>query len=712
MLIKNENNIKFSVFVVGLTSMVTQIILLRNLLSVFSGNELVVGIILANWMMLTALGAYAGRYIIKPDLKFRLIIIGHLLLGVLPILLSFLIFYLRNVIYPPGKMINLFEIFISTFILLSPICILTGLLFTTFSSVLSRMIQYNVIRKVYAFEAIGAMVGGLLFNFIFIFLFNNFFSLKILMMINFGTAIFLYLSYERGIKNIISGFLIIILAGFILVADINSLAYTKLFQSQNLIDQIDTPYSSLAITETSGQLNFYQNGDPLFSTDDVISNEESVHYAMLQHHNPKNILLISGGISGTIDEILKYNVASIDYVEADPGIIQLGNKYVKNISKNNKVNIINRDARLYLKDQGKKYDVVLINLPDPSNTFLNRYYTIEFIEELKQRLSTSSIISMSLSSSANYLSNESRSLHSSLFATLKLVFENVIIIPGQQNYFLASDVMLSSDISVLCKKRKIENEFVNPYFIDDNLISERRNKIEKTITNDVTINYDFFPALYLMQLKIWLKKFHFDLILGILIFLFIIVYILPRLHFVNLGMFSTGFSATALEILLLVGFQVIYGYIYFMIGVFITVFMGGLVIGSLFIHKHLKVSYKNYSLMQYLIGIFAILTPLVLLTIKNNQMSPITVHTVFIFLMLIIGTLTGLQYSFAAKLRYASISKTAAGTYGSDLLGSAIGALIVATILIPLFGLIKACLIISILNFLTGLIILYKTGKQ
>jgi spermidine synthase len=712
MLIKNENNIKFSVFVVGLTSMVTQIILLRNLLSVFSGNELVVGIILANWMMLTALGAYAGRYIIKPNLKFRLIIIGHLLLGILPILLSFLIFYLRNVIYPPGKMINLFEIFISTFILLSPICILTGLLFTTFSSVLSRMIQYNVIRKVYAFEAIGAMVGGLLFNFVFIFLFNNFFSLKILMMINFGTAIFLYLSSERGIKNIISGFLIIILAGFIIVTDINSLAYAKLFQSQNLIDQVDSPYSSLAITETSGQLNFYQNGDPLFSTDDVITNEESVHFAMLQHHNPKNILLISGGISGSIDEILKYNVTSVDYVEADPEIIQLGNKYVKNISKNSKVNIINRDARLYLKEHGKKYDVVLINLPDPSNTFLNRYYTIEFIEELKRRLSSSSVISLSLSSSANYLSNESRSLHSSLFATLKLVFENVIIIPGQQNYFLASDVILSSEIANLCEIRKIENEFVNPYFIDDNLILERRNTIEKTITDDVIINYDFFPALYLMQLKIWLNKFHFDLILGILIFLFIIVYILPRLHFVNLGMFSTGFSATALEILLLVGFQVIYGYIYFMIGVFITVFMGGLVIGSLFIHKYVKVSFKNYSLMQYLIGIFAILTPLVLLTIKNNQMSPVIVHSVFVFLMLIIGTLTGLQYSFAAKLRYASISKTAAGTYGSDLLGSAIGALIVATILIPLFGLIKACLIISILNFLTGLIILYKTGKQ
>jgi len=712
MFIKNENHLKFSVFVVGLTSMVTQIILLRNLLSVFGGNELVVGIILANWMMLTALGAYVGRYIIKSEIKFRFIIWGHFFLGLLPILLSFLVFYLRNIVYSPGRIINIYEILISSFVLLLPFCILTGLLFTIFSSVLSSVKQSNVIRKVYAIEAIGAMVGGLLFNFIFIFLFDNFFSLKILMMINFGAAIFLYFSSERSASNILGGLLFIALAGFILITNINDIAYKKLFPGQILVEQMDTPYSSLAITETSGQFNLYQNSTPLFSTGDVVSNEESVHYAMLQHHNPKNVLLISGGISGTIDEISKYNITSIDYVEADPGLIYLGNKYVKNLQKNTSVNIINQDARLFLKDYNKKYDVVLINLPDPSNTFLNRYYTIEFIEELKQRLSTSSVVSMNLSASANYLSTESRQLHSALFTTLKLVFENVIIIPGQKNYFLASDGILSSDISALCEKRKVANDFVNHYFIDDDLIRERRNIIETAISDNIIINYDFLPALYLLQLKLWFKKINFNLILGILISLFIVMYILPRLHFINLGIFTTGFSATSLEILLLVAFQVIYGYVYFMIGIFITIFMGGLAIGSLYIYKFIKVSFKNYSLVQYLIGIFAIVTPILLLGIKTNQLPGFIVHSVFIILMLANGILTGLQYSFATKLRYASISKTAAGTYGADLLGSAIGALIAATILIPFFGLIKACLIIAILNFITGLIVLYKTGKQ
>ena len=45
----------------GLTSLVTQVILLREFLSIFFGNELVIGILLANWMLLTAIGSFAGK---------------------------------------------------------------------------------------------------------------------------------------------------------------------------------------------------------------------------------------------------------------------------------------------------------------------------------------------------------------------------------------------------------------------------------------------------------------------------------------------------------------------------------------------------------------------------------------------------------------------------------------------------------------------------
>ena len=45
----------------GVSCVITQLALLRELLTVFSGNEIVLGIILGNWFLLTGLGSWLGR---------------------------------------------------------------------------------------------------------------------------------------------------------------------------------------------------------------------------------------------------------------------------------------------------------------------------------------------------------------------------------------------------------------------------------------------------------------------------------------------------------------------------------------------------------------------------------------------------------------------------------------------------------------------------
>ncbi|MEZ5083839.1 MAG: hypothetical protein R2750_10380 [Bacteroidales bacterium] len=476
MSIKNERNIRFSVFVLGFTTIITQIILLRHFLMIFRGNELVIGIILANWMLLTALGAYIGPKVNQYRNKTLLFVTAHVLIGILPLLMSLAIFYFRNTVFPPGKMINLIEIYIGSLFLLLPFCVATGAMFTIFSSHLSGLFKSDKISEVYSIEAIGSIAGGLLFNFLFIFVFSSFLTLKILLVLNLTAAIFISFGFHSSTTPRIFGLLAIAFSGFIMTLDFNHAAFEKLFINQHLIKIKDTPYGNIVVTETGGQYNFYENGTPLFSTDDVISNEENVHYAMLQHPSPENILLISGGISGTIEEILKYKVSSIDYLELDPALVKLGNKYSLNTAKYKKVQVINQDARLFLKKTNKEYDVVLINLPDPYGAQINRYYTIEFFEELKQRCSGSAVIAISLSSSANYMNEVDLQIHRSLFSTLKFMFENVIIIPGLRNYFIASDGNVQSTIGELTTLKGISNTYVNKYYLDDKLMPNAKRK--------------------------------------------------------------------------------------------------------------------------------------------------------------------------------------------------------------------------------------------
>lgn len=708
----SENNIKFSVFIIGFTTMITQIILLRIFLSIFNGNELVIGILLSNWLILTALGAYLGRKTKNINNKPLFVFVAHLLLGLLPLITVFFIYFLRFAIFPTGSIINLGQILLGTLILTFPFCLLSGIMFTFFSTQLSILGNSNQIGNIYSLEAIGSIVGGLVFTFVFIFLFSSIFSLKLIMLVNFGTA--LYLSYKIHGSFIprVVGIVAILLAGSLMILDLDGITLDFIYKNQKIVDQKETPYGKIIVTEIAGQYTFYENGTLLYSTDNIVSNEEDVHLAMLQHPNPENILVISGGLNGTTREVFKYNIKSLDYFEINPYIFSLSNKYGESkYLSNKKVQVIKQDPRQFLKDYNKIYDVAIINLPDPINSNINRYYTLEFFEELKTKLSPSGIVSVSLSSTANYLSFDGQQLHATLFSTLKLIFDNVVIIPGMQNHFIASDGIVSSQISELSRFKGISNKYINPNYLDDNFINEKRNQIEAAISNKVMINYDLMPASFIMHKNEWFSQSIINTVIVGIVILTILILIIPRLHVVNLSLFTTGFTATSLELILIISFQVIYGYIYYVIGILITVFMIGLALGTFYFSKKIHATLKNYSLLQYAIGIFAILLPIILTSIKTNEPGNLITQAIFIIFMLITGILTGTQFSTGTKLRFATITNTASSAYSSDLLGSAMGALIAAVILVPLFGLIKVCLIMGILNFLTGLWILYQSSR-
>jgi spermidine synthase len=63
-----DNRLTVSIVAVGLTSLVTQVFLLREFLSVFYGEELVIGVLLSNWMILTGVGAYLSRSLASENM--------------------------------------------------------------------------------------------------------------------------------------------------------------------------------------------------------------------------------------------------------------------------------------------------------------------------------------------------------------------------------------------------------------------------------------------------------------------------------------------------------------------------------------------------------------------------------------------------------------------------------------------------------------------
>ncbi|MCD4774129.1 MAG: hypothetical protein K8R41_12185 [Bacteroidales bacterium] len=709
MRLKSHNTLKLSIIITGITTVITQIILLREFLSVFFGNELVMGIILANWMLLTGAGAYLGKFLKNIKNKISIIITLQVVLALMPMITVFLLNALKNTVFPVGSMLSLIDIIYSSLILLIPFCISSGITFTIFSTEISK--NSNRINNVYYLESVGSLFGGIIFNFLLLFFFSTFQILTLILTINFLAAILLAITTKMKLPGIIIPIIFLFFLTIILKFDFESTSLRYLYKGQNIIYSKENQYGKLLVTKTDEQLNFYENGVSLFSTNNIIETEESVHYAMLQHSNPKNILLISGGISGKIQEILKYNIDKVDYLELNPGIIDVGYIF-GTIPETRKLNIINKDARFFIKKTQNKYDIVLVNLPEPTTSRINRFYTFEFFSELKKKLNKDAVISISLGSSQNYLSKEEINTNSIMFNTLKTCFENIIIISGDRNYYLASDAKLNHQITHLVKNKNIENEYVNDNYLDDELLLQRSNFIQNSLSPESRINKDFKPLSYYSQLLLWMSYFKDNvLIISIVVFI-ILVFILLKINIISLGLFAGGFAASSSEIIILISFQIIYGYVYNIIGIIITLFMAGLAIGSFFLPKLFKDLNKNLFIrLQFCIGIFSIILPFIIIACNILNFETVILHSIFYILTLLISIMTGFQFAIATKIRKSKIPSLAAESYSSDLLGSAVGALLTSALLIPLMGIINVGIFIGLLNIICGLIILLRRNR-
>ncbi len=104
------------VIALGFSALVTQVILLREFLSIFNGNELVIGIILTNWMILTGLGSFLGKISPKITRQKRFTFYSLLLLGILPLFTVFFLNFLKNIVFDAGSLVSVIQIFYSSFI--------------------------------------------------------------------------------------------------------------------------------------------------------------------------------------------------------------------------------------------------------------------------------------------------------------------------------------------------------------------------------------------------------------------------------------------------------------------------------------------------------------------------------------------------------------------------------------------------------------------
>ncbi len=709
---KNPRIIQLCLVTLGFSSVFTQVYLLREFMTVFNGNELSMGIVLSNWMLLTGLGAWVGRFISRINGQAVFLLFLQVIFSVLPIITILKIDLWKALVYPEGSIAGLSDIIYSSFLIQLPFCLINGFLFTGYSTVLSNLKGQDITGRAYAFESAGSIVAGLFVTFVFLWFMGTYASLTILMILNLLVCMIAGFSLKPKSSGYIIAGLTIILPCLSLIFDGENFRQSLFFRDQKVIFDHSTPYGSVVITESDRQLTVYENGLPLFSSGNEILNEEMVHYAMVQHSSPKRVLLIGGGISGTLREIRKYSPGRIDYIEMDPSLIKIGREY-SNIFSDPSIHALNKDARRFLKQDTTRYDVVLMNVPEPSTLHANRFFTAEFFRLVAHHLNNNGVISVSLEPTSDYVSRGSAELNAVLYNTLSGVFRHVLILPGQRNYFLASDSLLHVQIASMISLSGIETKFVNRFYLDDSLLADRSKFITSHLAKTSRINQDFRPVMFFLQVKYWTTLFKTRYVIILTMTVIILLLVILSLDRITIGLFAGGFTASSMEILFLISFQVIYGYVYSILGLIIAVFMAGLFTGALFWKRLYPVpTLKCYIHIQMAIAIFSLGLPFILLSMSVLPVMDWMIQGVIYLSAFIISSMAGMEFSLAASLREQKFERTAAGNYSADMFGAAAGAIITTIFLFPLLGLAATCLCLVILNAFSALLLYFLSRKS
>ena len=524
-----KKRLSVAILVMGFSGLVAQILLLRELLIVFSGNELCIGIILANWLILEAFGSYVlGRRAEKSKYKFEAFTIITILFSLsLPIAI-YLTRILKGVMgISIGESIGFLPMLYSSFFVLFAVSILHGALFTYSCRIYSQFSSPDASSagRVYVYETVGAIIGGIACTYLLVPYFNTFEAATGLALLNFIVCLFLLArSWKRGVfvKTVqIVLCVLIFFSGYLFFAgQVDKLHHYSIkaqWKNQNVVHYQNSQYGNICILENEGQYIFFQDGIPNIITPipDIPYIEEFVHLPLLAHPEPARILILSGGAGGLINEALKHpSIEAIEYAELDPLLLDLLRKFPTPLTESElndrRVQIKHVDGRLLLRTAKHRYDLIFIGIQEPSSLQANRFFTEEFFSLAKERLNKDGILVLGLPGSLTYLNKELSNLNSCIFNTLKSVFSHIRVIPGDgRNLYLSSESREITQIDKIqiterLSQREIAVNVVVPWHIEKKLHQGWQDWFSGFLAGGSSkINSDFTPLGLFYSIAHW-----------------------------------------------------------------------------------------------------------------------------------------------------------------------------------------------------------------
>jgi spermidine synthase len=476
----------------GLMAGVAQVLMARELLDVFYGDEICVGLLLGSWLLWVAVGSavvarVGGRD--GPPNGPPVLAFGVLLM-VTPVLLIGQIACARAIpatvvglkgwvsakavalpwlnglakLLPgtEGELIGLVPMIACIVVVMAPVCVVEGLQFVLGCRVYAAARRKGkgggqvgggeAIGGAYVWDAVGHLGAGALLSFALVYRVSGMTHAALAGVAAAAGALWLLWAAHQEMgaprfrvgavtaSRVLIVLLVPALAGW--MERIDGAMMRVRWRGQELVAHARTPYGSLAVTRRGSVHSFFASGLLMFDSPDPVNAEWMTHMAMLQHRRPRRVLLI-GGAGGKLAEILKHGPDRVDYVELDEWVVRLGREYwaaeAAAALDDPAVRVHVTDGRAFIKagkgvegeGTGPAYDVVIVALPDPFTTQLSRFYSEEFFGEVRRAMSEEGVFCCAITSSPDYLDSALLAFDACVYRTMQRAFAEVAGVPGE-----------------------------------------------------------------------------------------------------------------------------------------------------------------------------------------------------------------------------------------------------------------------------------------
>jgi len=346
----------------------------------------------------------------------------------------------------------------------------------------------NVSGNLYFFAAVGGIFGTFVTTFVLIGQFE-------VRQIIFGLGLVLLFSSLLGLPKMPKIATVIIF--FLIYLPASALVIAAFSHSGDLVYEKETPYSHLEVIDTLGFRSLVLDGmvhskmtkdNP---NDLVIRYTKYFHLGMLPIQEGKDVLFVGGGgFSGPKNFLNTYPEINVDVVEIDPDVIEAAKNYF-NVEPNPRLRIINEDARVFLSNTEKQYDVIILDAYAqdfvPFHLLTKEYFLL-----LDQHLKPNGMI---ISNILTSLAGDTSDLFRAIYKTMAEVYPTIYVYPTNNIPSIRNTMVVAFNENLLYNQQQytdllVDND-VNGYLKG---LFLQENKLEIK-TDDVPILTDQFSPV-------------------------------------------------------------------------------------------------------------------------------------------------------------------------------------------------------------------------